>query len=163
MLGDLIDAVRANNREEIARLTGDLALDDPKAWFTRTFGQERGALLLAEYEPVVGQFEQLADLLVGLVKAGQTDIRAEVFERAGDSGATGYQNLALAAMKQATPLYSARFTKVEDASGFHLWSFVYDGGRFRWVGKMKAVAPTSPADPDLLELRERLARQAGTE
>jgi hypothetical protein len=160
LLEDLLDAVRADDRTKIDRLTGSLQLEDPKAWFNDIFGNELGDKLTADYQEVAGAFGQLESLFDGLLEAGQTNVAVERFHEAGDPNATGYQNLALAAMRNNSPLYSARFTADDQAAGFHLWSFVYDGGGFRWVGKLKAVYSGKRSDPDLLELRARLAEQA---
>jgi len=157
---DLLAAVEDHDRKRAAALIGGLELKDPKAWFRRTFGESLGAKLAAEYAPTVGNFDQLEPVLAGLVAEHETDLTVESFAKPGDPEATGYQNLALTAMVQPAPLYSVRLSTAGEDNAFHIWSFVYDAGYFRWVGKMRAVNSGEPSDPDLLELRTRLARVA---
>lgn len=159
----LINAVRSEDEDDIAMLTSSLELADHDRWFSDRFGAEMGATLSAEYAPVKGQFAQLARVLEGLIAGEQTQISVERFERADDPAATGYQSLALAAMKRATPLYSVRMTNGNRDDGFHIWSFVHDDGTFRWVGKLKAVRAGPADDPDLLELRVSAAKAATSE
>lgn len=156
----LINAVRSEDQDGIAALTASLELPDHERWFAATFGGELGRRASAEYAPVAGQFMQLARVVEGLIASEQTQISVERFERADDPAATGYQNLALTAMKRATPLYSVRMTTGDQNDAFHIWSFVHQDGTFRWIGKLKALHDGPAADPDLLELRASAARAA---
>ncbi len=157
---DLMAAVQDHDRKRSDALISGLELKDPKAWFRHRFGDSLGDELAAEYAPAVGNFDQLERVLAGLVAKHETDLTVEAFAKPGDPEATGYQNLALAAMVHPTALYSVRLSTAGRDDAFHIWSFVYDDGRFRWVGKMRAVYTGEPSDPDLLELRTRVARAA---
>ncbi len=157
---DLFAAIEDHDRKRAAALTASFELREPALWFRRTFGDAMGQKLADAYAPTAGNFDQLRHILEALVAKKQTDLDVESFSHPGDPDATGYQNLALAAMVQPTPLYSVRLRTAGKDNGFHIWSFVYDSGHFRWVGKMRAVDPGEPADPDLLELRARVARAA---
>lgn len=157
---DLMAAVQDHDNDRAKALITSLELKDPKAWFRKRFGDELGDKLAAEYAPAVGNFDQLERVLAGLVAHHETDLTVEAFDKPGDPEATGYQNLALAAMVKPTPLYSVRLSSAERDNAFHIWSFVYDDGGFHWVGKMLAVHDGEPSDPDLLELRTRVARAA---
>jgi hypothetical protein len=160
MMSALIDAVRAKRTDDVEAATARLELPDHARWFDATFGETVGARLSAEYEPVRGQFAQLARVIEGLIAANQTQMTVEKFTDEHDPAATGYQHLALAAMKRSTALYSVRLTGGDDDDGFHIWSFVHESGTFRWIGKLKAVREEAAAEPDLLELRVAAANAA---
>lgn len=163
-LGALVAAIQDGQDARARSLAEGLALDAPERWFGEVFGSARGPRLAAEYAPQRGRLPELVDLIAQLVARGQTELRIERFEHADDPAAVGYQARALRAMEQAVPLYSARLSDPGGQRVFHLWSFVHAAGRFRWVGKMKAVAgedadpgvPGTPGMGDRLdELRQR--------
>lgn len=163
-LGALAAAIQDGQDARARSLALDLALDDPERWFGEVFGSALGPRLAADHAPQRGRLPELVDLIAQLVARGQTELRIERFERADDPAAVGYQARALRAMEQPVPLYSARLSDPGGQRVFHLWSFVHAAGRFRWVGKMKAVAdedaepgtPGTPGTDDRLdELRQR--------
>lgn len=165
LVQDILRAVKNQEQSEARRLAHSLELSDHEAWFTETFGESHGSKLAADYAPVVGHVAQMSSLFEDLLKNEQTQVSVERFVRADDLDLNGYQSIALGAMKNPTALYSVRLSKNGDVRGFHLWSFVYSNGSFRWVGKMKPLreivgkrhvwAASLPADIDPLELRLR--------
>jgi hypothetical protein len=138
LFGDMLDALRDGDRARAVALANSLELSSPATWFVETFGADLGAKLSEAYTPMRGQFEQLLDVLAELIDNKQTEISVEQFSRSNDQAATGYQAQALDAMKRPTTLYSVRLSGADGV--FHMWSFVYEGKSFRWVGKMKQAA-----------------------
>jgi hypothetical protein len=130
------------------RLCEDLRLPDYATWFARRFGAEAGGRLAAEYAP----FGTLPDLFRKLHAEGRTELLVERHDDPADPQATGYQSVALGAMKEHATLYSVRLLRPEESSGYSLWSFVYADGGFRFAGKMRDVSP---------EERSRDAAQLG--
>jgi hypothetical protein len=153
---EVVSATGDGNRAAIDRLTARLALADHQQWFETTFGEDKGALLAADYGAIVGRIAQMSELFTELVGKGQTRVRIERFERSGDPAAVGYQSQALAAMVKPTALYSVRMRAPGKDHGFHLWSFVYHDGGFRWVGKLKAMSAPSAYSGDIDPLEVRL-------
>jgi hypothetical protein len=143
--------------EQAAALCRGLALPDPAAWFERTFGGVVGARLAAEHEPVTKRFGTLPRLFQRLREDGQTEILVEVHQDPRDPLATGYQGVAMSAMKRPVPLYSVRMLQPGQSTGLSLWSFVYEAGAFRFAGEMRAVDPEerSAHAATLGELRRR--------
>jgi len=167
LVRDILRAVKSDPSGEALRLTHSLQLPDHEVWFADTFGAERGAELAAEYAPLVGHFAQMSTLFEDLIEKQQTQVVVERFVQYDDPDLNGYQSIALEAMKHPTALYSVRLSKNDDERGFHLWSFVYANGSFRWVGKMKKLRELTkkkfdwiaavPKGVDPLELRLREA------
>lgn len=160
LLTDLVTAVQSHDRARARALAESLALDAPERWFRDVFGDTLGPALDADYAPHAPRLAELVDLIEQLVDRGQTRVSAERFERAEDPAAVGYQARAIQAMRRPVPLYSARLRDAGGQRVFHLWSFVYQAGRFRWVGKMKPAAGAD-ADEPLDELRRRDRERLG--
>jgi hypothetical protein len=151
---DLLAGARGRDDATLARLLESLRLPDPATWFETTFGKVLARDLLAEYRPVRDEIGQLAVVLDRLASNGQTRLTMERFDQADQPASVGYQSAALAKMVRRTPLYSVRFASPDGKKLYHLWSFVYQAGTFRYVGKMKRIIETPIAgDRDLLELR----------
>ena len=160
----LVDELVRNDERAARQRVAAFQLPDARSWMTETFGPA-GAGLADEYKAVAGQLPQLVDVLHDLVRRGQTRIVVERFTDPADLAATGYQATALTLMRKPVPLYSVRLISEADAgpSGvYHLWSFVYVDGRFRWIGKLRALAaaprPTEGVDPLELRVRDRAAK-----
>lgn len=154
LVTDLIDAVARDDEPDIARLLASLRLPEYESWFPMIFGDQRGAALASAYRPQYEEIGLLVDVLREQRRAGLSEVGVERFQSADAPKATGYQSAALDTMKSPVALYSVRLSTPSGARTFHLWSFVYEGGTFRYVGKMKAVTgkPT-PEGRDLLEYR----------
>jgi hypothetical protein len=161
-VGGILAAIADGDDGEARRRAGALALPDAERWFAATFGAA-GAAVAAEYAPVAAALPQLVDALRPF--AGRRPALAvERFAEATDTGATGYQAAALAAMDRPVALYSVRLTLVADDAGpavaYHLWSFADVDGRWRWIGKLRPLVGAPPgdgADPLELRVRERVA------
>ena len=181
---DMLGAVAAEDRAQARHLAKTLALQTPREWFDTTFGEELGGEAYEEFDALMskpdsaGAGEQGGDqkaaksgsqvaaivhLVEQLHKDDQTRFVVERFTEAKDDAATGYQAAALSKMAEATPLYSVRAIDRDREKVFHIWSFVYQKGWFRWVGKMRVLAADEdggpPAveegKPDVLEYRQR--------
>lgn len=153
-LDDVIDAAKAGDHDRLAALTEDLTLPDARAFYARTFGPEHADALVAELASEGGaRFGEDAPAgFADLVAHGRTEVTVVRSDRPSDQ-ATGYQNVALRAMKRPTPLYLARFTRADGSGSFTLWSFAYVDGAFRMIGKTKVLAPAT-GDQALDELGE---------
>jgi hypothetical protein len=161
LFGDMMAAIKVGDLDRADALAENLELASPQDWFRETFGNELGTELYRDYAPVRGRLVEFPTLLAALRKKGLTKVQVERFTRTGDDASVGYQSEALKRMVKPTPLYSVRLSNAEGTEVFHLWSFVYQSGRFRWLGKTRKVAP-EPAEggEDLREYRLRHAAES---
>lgn len=91
----------------------------------------------AEYAPMAaGQPELFAEL----AKQDQTRITVERFSQPDNPASVEYQSVALGRMLDATSLSSVRLASSDGDKVFHLGSFVYQPGGFRWIGKLEKVS-----------------------
>jgi hypothetical protein len=158
---DMLDALEDGDEARARALARTLQLESPQRWFRDTFGGELGAKLYREYGPMRGRLGELTGLLGDLRSKGLTRVQVERFTRTGDEASVGYQSAAMERMVKPTALYSVRLSNVEGTEVFHLWSFAYQSGWFRWLGKTRKAAPESEqGDVDLLEYRLRHVEQA---
>jgi len=156
----LLEDIRAGNNAHIDEQLRSLALPDPAGFFAAHFPAEMATRLAEDYTGKTSHLVEIADLLRSQLDKGRDRIVVEKFDAQEDPRALGYQNLALKQMTDRIPLYSVRIVGQGEDAGFHLWSFIHDGGQFRWVGKLKDVKPGMDADKDrLLELRLEEARR----
>ena len=157
LMGQLVKAIQDDQPTEEARLLASLRLPDPPAWFHKVFDAPVADWLVAEYAPLSEGIGYLQNVLKPLINSGQTAVKVEKFDRAKLTAEVGYQSEALARMRTPVPLYSVRLTTPDGHKTFHLWSFVYEDGTFRYVGKMRAVLEHPPKTDkrDLLEYRLR--------
>jgi hypothetical protein len=157
LMGHLVTAIQADDPKEEVRLLDSLRLSDPRAWFRATFDAKLADKLADEYQPIHDGIGQLLDTLQTMVSNGQTVPEAEQFAEPDQTGATGYQSAALSRMVKRTPLYSVRLKTPDGSRVYHLWSFVHDGGSFRFVGKMRKVEDRPPqrvGGRDVLDYRK---------
>ncbi len=162
LIGDIIKyAEDRDTMERADQLAHRLQLDDHRAWFIEHFGSDLGTTLAADYTKVAESIGQIAGALKKLAADGFTNVKVERFDKPDDPGSLVYQHMALQRMKKRTSLYSVRVLKKDGSRGFHLWSFVYERGGFRWVGKMTGVAsgPDMDGKHDRNELRLRERKQ----
>jgi hypothetical protein len=140
---DILAAVKAEDKEKSAALIKGLLLPDSAAWFGKTFGEEAGPRLEAEYQKLVKVFDSaMLDFYARRGPAEQTEVQVVRHEKPGP-GATGLQNQAIEAMKAPAVLYTVRFTKPGEKLGVSLWSFVQVDGAFRFAGKLRDLKPPS--------------------
>ncbi len=162
---DLVAAIGRGDDAQVDGTVRGFVLVDPDAWFAKTFGADAGKALAGDYRVAAAAIDQLTGLLRELVRDGQTEVVVERFDSANDPAAVGYQALALAKMERPVALYSVRLRAPGQRRGFHLWSFVYQDGGFRWIGKLKALADGAPPvgddEVDPLERRQRNRRHHG--
>jgi hypothetical protein len=151
----LRDAKRGDTAA-LERRARSFALRDPARWFTTTFGPA-GEALARDYGSRAPALGDLAAVFRDRAAAGQTQVTVERFTDPGDDAATGYQAAALSAMQHPVALYSVRLIADGSAEGYHLWSFVWADGGFRWVGKLRELGtPGARVDGiDVGELRRR--------
>ncbi len=140
----LVKALQEDDAVEKSRLLLSLRLPEPGDWFRNVFGGELGPRLLAEHEPQRTGIGWLASHIKGRIETGLVSIHAQRFDAPDTPAAVGYQSQALAAMKQRVPLYSVRFATPDGKRTWHVWSFVHHKGTFRYIGKMRRVAPGPP-------------------
>lgn len=162
LVADIQGANRTDDDlDRLARITKDLSLPDPKGFYTRTFGAEHADALVAELasENSTRFADDAPKGMRDLYDHGYVAATGHCFDKPDDA-ATGYQNVALRAMKQPAPLCTMRFSKPGEPDGdFTLWSFAYVDGAWRMIGKTKALAPKSD-DPIMDQLGELPVRDA---
>lgn len=162
---DMLGSIADKDRRYAEHLAKTLVLSEPEAWFKKVFGSRVGDALHAEYEPLTPDFASFADLITQLLKGGQTRFTVERFNDAKNDAATGYQSLALNKMLKPTPLYSVRAVNRDNSRVFHAWSFIYQDGFFRWIGKTRATAAGEPDPPEIegdIDVREYRVRDVPT-
>jgi hypothetical protein len=136
---ELIGSVKNNKRGEFDAIVSKLDLPDAKGWFDKTFGPEAGPRLLAEYEanPMKDWKRGWPELRKLIVDEGRDTIATSRHDSADDEMATGHQANAIRAMKTPVALYRIQLTRPDGEKSFTLWSFVHEGGKFRFIGKTK--------------------------
>jgi len=155
MFSDLMKAVEKDDEKAASALAGSLVVPDHDKWFKTTFGDEAGARVSAEYaKNVPNASKDLPKAVRMFITKGRTEVKAERFDDAGNPNANTYQDVAFKAMKAKVPLYSVRLVKPGEASGTHLYNFVYVGGSFRFTGKMLALDPNPEATPEVKAMSE---------
>jgi hypothetical protein len=139
-------------------LAKTLEIKDPKTYFKTTFGDEAAAeRLVAELQDPRRKLDELPKVLKGLKASGKSELTVERFDDADDANANGVQSWALKQARSKLVLYSVRLTPPGKPTGIHIYSFVYEGGGFRFAGPMKALndKPSSPEVDALAELRNK--------
>lgn len=156
LMGDLLDALSRGDRATARMLVKSFRVPDHESWFAEFFGADVSKEMAAEYDGLSRRITQLSDLLADLQARGHTVISVESFESHEDPAAVEYQAQALKRMDRAIPLYSVRLSAADGKKTFHLWSFVYDHGIYRYIGKTKALAdePSASSGDDGIDLRE---------
>ena len=140
LIQDVLGATKGNEKDKLATLIKGMRLPNHEAWFKKTFGDETGAKLAAEYGDLLKKFdEDITKFFADIVKDGKTQVTVLIVKAPADKDATGLQKDALSAMKAKVALYTVRMTKPGEESGTTLWSFVYVDGGFRLAGKMRAI------------------------
>lgn len=145
---DLVGAVKDDREKDFLAIAKTLELPDPKGWFGKTFTDDAGPRLLAEYESTPAQKRDLTtawpDLRKMIVDQKRDTIATSRHVSADDEMATGHQANALRAMKAPVALYRIQLTRADGEKSFTLWSFVHVDGKFRFIGKTKQAKPSDP-------------------
>ena len=137
LVHDVVDALKDDKTDTAKQLIGSMVLPNPDAWFTKTFGEDRGKVLAANYAKFTLSFPEMGlKLFQDQVKQNRINVKAYKVEAADDKQATGGQVEAILSMKEKSPLYGVRMIAPGKEYGLHLWSFVYVDGNFRMIGKM---------------------------
>lgn len=145
---NLFAAYDQGKKDVIERAGRQLVLPNPEGWFAETFGQQQAGALSKEYQNVRKMLEtDFLGLIKGLETRDQTQVYAVAIRTPADRSANEAQKKALLSMTSAMPLYSAYFFKKGSKSPYQVYSFVYVGGNFRFVGKMQALATPKPLGP----------------
>ena len=146
---DILSASDAKDAQKLVTMTQSLLLPDPEAWFKKTYGDELGAKLAVDYKNDHKNFGlSLARLFYNLKDPKTLEIEVTCIQALDDTGAKALQKLAIAAMKEPAPLYTASITKEGTGAHITLWSIVYVDGQFRLAGKMRAVKDAGDTTPD---------------
>lgn len=125
----------------------DLALPDPNAFFTKTFGAENASKLAADYATDVPKLGTIGSFFKAAQAKGKTQILIERHTSPDDDNANSLQEAAIRAMKSPTAIYTINCVEPGKTIGSSLWSFAYVDGKFRYLGKLKALKPgASPLD-----------------
>jgi len=157
---DLRVAISGKDEERVGVLIASLRLPDHEAWMKQVFGNELGRVLSEEYRPQSEEIGLLADVLAEQYEMGMVEVEGSRFLTADVPTSTGYQSAAIKQMNTTVPLYSARLYNEQRDRTFHLWSFVHEGGSFRYIGKLKSVtSQRASGGRDLNEYRLLDARR----
>jgi hypothetical protein len=141
---DMLDSAGKEDVQRVLILSQMLVLPKSEQWFTKTFGKELGTRLNKDYQEEMKDFgPKLAALFLRLKDPTALTISVNKVEISDDPQAKAYQTLAVEAMVQPTALYSVLIAKEGTAAKIELWSLVYDGLTFRYVGRMQGVYETS--------------------
>jgi hypothetical protein len=141
---DVFAALKGGDKDKASALIKAMVLPEHEAWFTKTFGAEKGKALSEEYAKQVETFEKdITKMFAARIKDGRTFASAVKIEGGEDQNATGAQKSAIGAMQQKAALYTVRLGDKPGGDGFSIWSWVYQDGQFRLVGKMRALRPAA--------------------
>jgi hypothetical protein len=137
LIDDTFSAIRVGDTDRARELVRSMILPEQQAWFRKTFGDDFGAAISIEYGRRTPSMEQeLLGALEDRIRDGNTFVRVIKVESAEDENATGLQKTAIKNMRVKVPLYTVKFADRPGGTGFSLWSWVYERGSFRIVGKM---------------------------
>lgn len=164
LMRDLQVAIVAEDEKQSTLLIASLRLTPAETWMKHAFGDELGAVLSDEYKPQREEIGLLAEVLAEQYEQGLTQVQGNRFHTPNVPAATGYQNAALEKMTSPVALYSARLYSADRSRTFHLWSFIHEGGSFRYVGKLRKVtAARASGGRDLNEYRLSDAARLSTQ
>ncbi|GMV17373.1 MAG: hypothetical protein HS104_11815 [Polyangiaceae bacterium] len=125
----------------------DLALPDPSGFFTKTFGADNASKLASDYATDVPKLGTIGSFFKAAQAKGKTEILIEKHTSPDDDNANSLQEAAIRAMKAPTAIYTINCVEPGKTIGSSLWSFAYVDGKFRYLGKLKALKPgASPLD-----------------
>lgn len=146
-LKQLATDLRSADAAEGAKIGKDLALPDPSAFFSVTFGAEHAAKLASDYAVDVPKLPTINGFFKMAESNGKTELLIERHTSPDDDEANALQESALRAMKTPVALYTINCVEPGKTIGSSLWSFAYVDGKFRYLGKLKALKPgASPID-----------------
>jgi hypothetical protein len=137
LIEDILRSLQTRDSEAATRMVEGLVKFDHSGWFRRVFGEKLGDQLATSLRGVdtAAGVASLVETFADQVRNGRTVVQVERFT-GQHTGATGYQNRAMAAMKNPEPVYSVRLLEPGKTLGYHLYNFIFTEGGFRLVGKM---------------------------
>lgn len=135
---DLLVHAEERDGDRVLSMTRSLVLEDAASFFKQTFGESRGKTLAEEYATETKGFAQSrARLFMAFRKPRDLTITVTCVESLDDPNAKAYQRLAMDAMENPIPLYTAQFKGgAQSRTNFEMWSFAYVDGHFKFLGKM---------------------------
>jgi len=140
LINDLLTAAKASEWPRVAALQKSLILPDHQAWFAKVFGNANGAQAAAEYAKWATFLSSAASArgFEAPLKDGRTEVHVTRVAATGDPN--HYLDRLASSRQTKTPIYQVRLLrggKLEDF--FDLGFFAYVGGRFRSLGKLRAI------------------------
>jgi TonB family protein len=142
---DLLKAHKPDNQsDEVQRLVQSLALPNPRAWFSKVFGEHAYEPLAQAYSRNQTSILQEVDAaVVTAARDGYSEIRAKKYEKSCDDRAGELTFPLLMARITPVPLYELRMI---NASSFRRISiFAHVDGTFRYVGPLNIPNEFAPA------------------
>jgi hypothetical protein len=140
LIEDLLGLVKAKEWSRASKLLNGLVLPDHQAWFKTVFGDVKGSQLAADYASFANFLasEPGAKELNSPIMNGRTRIHIEMIKPTGDK--RNFRDQILSAMRLNTPIYLVLLTNSRDPKDFfHLGYFAQLDGRFRSIGKLRAI------------------------
>lgn len=138
----LLESVKAKNQQKAEAQAREFILTNHREWFIKAFGAEDGKRAGDEYEqtvlakkPEVGFVMEMEERL----RRNQTQITAWKIDNPADNNATGIQKRILEKLKAPTSIYAVRFAAPGQNIGFRMDSFVFVDGKFRLIGRVRAL------------------------
>jgi TonB family protein len=134
-LHDLQKARKAGDKTTADAILRSFLLPDPEHWFIRTFGEDVGKQMAGQYIPVSHVLvQQLQGIMNHLEDMKFTDVDVRKFDRPCDDHADDYVYPLLLARSEQLPLYEATF---RNGNSYQILnSFVFEGGAFRYIGRV---------------------------
>lgn len=135
-MGGALQAWRANDKQKFATQLDSFAFPDPKAWLMHTFGDEKGAALLPDYETSLEKFKSHISWVSGNWADSRTATllveSSELPKRPTQASEEASLSIPVAPPK----VENFRFTVAIDEKQGTEWvfSFAYVDGAFRIVG-----------------------------
>lgn len=146
-LKQLATDLAAASDSDAAKMGRGLALEDPGAFFTATFGAENAAKVSADYSAEVPKLGTIGGFFKAAQLKGKTEILIEKHTSPDDDESNALQEAAIRAMQKPIPIYTINCVEPGKTIGSSLWSFAYVDGKFRYIGKLKGLKPgASPID-----------------
>lgn len=140
-LKQLATDLAAASDSDGAKMGKELALPDANAFFTKTFGAEHASQLAADYATDVPKLGTIGGFFKAAQAKGKTEILIERHTSPDDDNANSLQEAAIRAMKAPIAIYTINCVEPGKTIGSSLWSFAYVDGKFRYLGKLKALKP----------------------
>jgi len=134
LVQDLYEAEKAGDTKRSSDIYTNFVIPNHSQWFGKTFGEQEGARLDAEYNGLLEiSTSQLKTRVARAVQKGQKYVVVRTFPKPGDAPME-LQKAFLAAMAIPSALYGAATNSgPEDKSHALLGNFVYVDGGFRYL------------------------------